>query len=432
MAYKSSVSEKSEVDRQISIEIPRADYQQKFDKLLSQTASQARLKGFRPGRAPKAMVAKLYGEKIHGDVMSQLVSDAYRDALKEHELQVVGYPEINIDDEDKEKDLMVTADVSVVPDPSIEDVSGLSFEVQLEEYSEEEYERRLNGMAEQFAEMKPLEGDEQAKTGDLATVDFSGTVDGEPFPGSDGENIFIEIGSGRSIKEIEEGLVGMKLGEEKEVSATLSEESGEELAGKEAVYKVELKTLSEKNVPALDDELAKKTGVAEDLESLKDYVKKALETEVERKNELEREESLVKAIIEKNPFEIPNALIDDEIRNVLFEMGLLDPRDERSYQVDVARFRDNLGEPAGFRVKRSIIMDVLRKREGIEIEDEEVDAWLDNLAEKQEKTRDEINKMYNFPQSAPQLKNLIANEKIVAKLLDEAKIKEVKKESAEA
>jgi len=429
MAFKSSVSEKSEVNREISIEIPRAVYQAQFDKLLGQTASQAQLKGFRPGRAPKAMVAKLYGEKIHGDVMSDLVSDAYREALKEHELKVVGYPEIKIDDEDKDKDLTVTAEVSVVPEPEIEGISGLKLKVEVEEFTEEEYERRLSGMAEQFAEMKPLEGEEKAKKGNLATVDFQGTVDGEEFPGSTGENIFVEIGAGRSIKDIEEAIPGMKVGEEKSVPTKLSEESGEEWAGKDAVYTVTLKTLSEKNVPELDDELAKKTEVAEDLEGLKAYVRNAMEKEIARKNELEREETLIKAIIEKNPFEVPDALVDDEVRNVLFEMGLLNPQDERSYQVDVARFRDNLGEPAGFRVKRSIIMSTLRKKDEMEFKDEEVDQWLDGIAEKEEKSREEINQLYSFPSSVPQLKNIMANEKIVDKLLSEAKIEEVKKEA---
>ena len=425
MAYKSSVEEKSPVDREINIEIPRAEYQEEFDKLLRKAASQANVKGFRPGRAPRAVVAKMFGEKIHGDVMSRLVSDAYREALEEHDLKVVGYPEIDIDDKDAEKDLKVTASVSVFPEPSIEKVDGLSIEVETSVFSEEEFEKRLNGLAEQFSEIKPIEERTSAEAGDLAMVDFSGTVDGEPFPGSSGEGVYVEIGSGRSLKEIEEALPGMEVGAEQELQAVLPDDGPEELAGKEAQYSLSLKGLYQKHMPELDDELAKKTGLAEDLEGLKRYVRSELEREVARKNEVEREEKLLRAVLEKNPFEVPEALVDEEVRNVLFEMGFLNPQDERSYQIDVSRFRENLGEPAEFRVRRSIILEQLRKKEDLSFEDEEVGSWLDGIAERDGKSREEVDKLYGFPGSMAQLKNMMANEKIIEKLLGAAKIKEI-------
>jgi trigger factor len=425
MDCRTSVEEKSEVGRSISIEIPRELVNEEYERELSKTMAHVHVKGFRQGRAPKAMVAKLYGPQIQGEVLKKVISDAYQEAVQNHSLEVVGFPEISIDNEEElDKDLLVRAEVSVYPKPEVKNYLGLEFNVEVEASSEGRIAERIEGLREQQAELTPISDRVVAQMGDTAQVNYAGTIDGASFEGSSGEDAYVDMGSGKSLPGIEEALVGLTVGEEKSVEVVMPKESGKDVVGKEAEYKLLLKGLFTRVLPELDDEFAKKTKLAEDVAGLKIAIREQIERDAKRVNQIAREDKLFAALIENNPFEVPQVLTDEEIRAILFEMRLLDPRQDSSYQIDVARFRDVLGKTAEFRVRRAIILARIIEKEDMKFSDDEVDSWLGEMVASEGVSREEINKIYGFPKQMSRLKDMMASRKMIEKLLGASKIQE--------
>ena len=419
--YNISVDSPSEIDRNISIHIPRGVYNARFEKALRQVLQQAHIKGFRPGRAPKAVVSKMYGERIHSDVLGELVSAAYQEAVQSHSLKVVGYPEININGERAdEKDFEVTAAVSVIPEPTITGFEGIEYSAETTEFDETMVTQRLDGMRDTFAEVKEVEGRKAAKTGDLVKIDFHGNVDGKEFPGSHAHGRFVELGSNQYPAGFEDGIAGMEVGSEKDISVELTDEQGEEFAGKTATYHVSLGGIFTKELPELNDELAKKSGVAETLDELKQKIRVHMKRDTEQKNRTLHEDAYFKALIAKNEFKVPQSLIDEEIRNYLFQMGLLDPSRDESYRYDVSAFREHLGEQAEFRVKRVIALTRIIEQEKHHATEADLENWLDEQARQKEASRDEINQIYNYPKDISRLKDLVSRHTMIDKLLSNA------------
>lgn len=426
MDVRVSVETLGEIDRNINIEIPRALYDSRFNEALSTTARKVSLKGFRPGKAPKTMVAKLYGERIHAEVVEGLVSRAYDNAVKEHSLRVVGQPDVTIDNENKESDLKVTAKVSVFPQPEIKDFRGVSFEVEVEPYNAASVDARLEEIRGSLASFEKIEDKSQVRDGDIYVVDFDGLIDGAPFKGSKRDNAVIEIGEGKFPAEFEQGIRELGEGEEGEVEVTMPPDFEDaDVAGKTATYKVTVRSMHRKQLPALDDEFAKKTGYAETFEELRNKVEFSLKRETEEKNKRARENKLFQEIINKNHFEIPKAMIDDEVRNILFEMRVLDPKDRRSYEMDVSRFAEHLGGQAEFRVRKGVVLDRLVEQEKrTDVSDEALESWLNKLAADAEQTRAELDKEIGFPKRKGWLKDVCARQQLIDELLEGAVITE--------
>ena len=427
-----SIETVGEIDRNINIEIPRALYDSRFNEALSNTVQKVSLKGFRPGKAPKTMVAKLYGERLHAEVVEGLVSRAYDNAVKEHALRVVGQPEVTVDNEDKASDLKVTAKVSVFPQPEIKDFRDVSFEVEVEPFNAESVDARIEEIRGSLASFEKIEDKSQVTDGDVFVVDFDGLIDGAAFKGSKRENAVIEIGQGKFPPEFEDGIRQLGIGEEGEVEVTMPADfEDSEVAGKTATYKVTVRSMHRKLLPALDDEFAKKTGYAETFPELREKVEFSMKRETEEKNKRARENKLFQEIINKNSFEIPKSMIEDEVRNILFEMRVLDPKDRRSYEVDVARFSEHLGGQAEFRVRKSVVLDRLIEQEKrTDVSDEALEAWLNKLATDAEQTRDELNKEIGFPKRKGWLKDVCARQQLIDELLEGAKITEKITEAA--
>lgn len=426
-----SVESTGEVDRKINIGIPRALYQSRFDSMLSRAAQSARLKGFRPGRAPRAMVAKLYGEQIHSDVMNEIVGDAFKRAVNENSLRVVGSPDVQIEGGDAGADFQVTAKVSVFPEPKLKDYTGHQVEVEIDEFTDAAVDEAIEKMLGEMAKVEKVEDGRPAADGNIAVIDYSALIDGEQFPHGDGNDIVVTLGSGKMPPELEGGIEGMTLDSEKEITVVLPETfSVPDLVGKTAVYKVKLKGLYERRVPELTDELVKESGLGETVGEMREKIAKRVQGEISAKNKERKHEAVLKKIAEVNPFEVPQPLVDEEIRFFLFEAGLLDSNKQESYQMDVSRFRDRLGEVAGWRARRRIILDSLVDAEKVEADEAAVDKWLNELAAEHETDRAEVDKIYGFPKNLNQLKKVVARETVLGTLVGGSKVIEKKAGSA--
>jgi trigger factor len=421
-----SVESTGEVDRKINIGIPRALYQSRFDSMLNRAAQSARLKGFRPGRAPKAMVAKLYGEQIHSDVMNEIVGDAFKKAVTDNSLKVVGNPDVQIEGGSEGADFQVTATVSVFPEPKLTNYTGHEVEVELEKADESAVEDAIEKLRAEMAKVEKIEDGRGASDGDIGVIDYKALIDGEEFPHGEGKDIVVTLGSGKLPKELEDGIVGMTVDSTKDVSVVLPESfSVPEYVGKTAVYNVSLKGLYARTLPELTDELAKEVGLGETAVELREKIAKRVASEVNTKNKDKTHEAVLKKIADANPFVVPQPLIDEEIRFFLFEAGLLDSNKHESYHVDVARFRERLGTVAEWRARRRIILDSLVEIEKVEADEEAVTRWLDSVAAEHETDRAEIDKVYGFPKNLNQLKKVVAREQLLARLVDGSKVTQI-------
>lgn len=435
MDYKISVENKGEVYRDIRIEVPRTEYLRRFDAAVQKASSKVRLNGFRPGKAPKEMVAKLYGTELHHEVMEGLADNAIRKAIEKHSLDIVGTPHVHFGKDDGEKDLEITANVAVMPKPEIKGFKKLKLEVETKQPDEDDLKKELDGLRERKAEYKKLEGREVAQKDDFALVEYTAEVEGKPLGKKDKEHRFITIGKGMLPEELESALVGAKVGESRHVQIPLSENYGDKtLAGKMADYHIEIKEIQEKILPELNDQFAKDSGIADTLDELKTRMKKEIEDAYAEQNLRAKEKKLFETILEANPFEVPEVMVDEEIRSLLFEMNALDRRSEKSYRIDVSPFRQHLKPQAEYRVKSLLALDRIIEQEKIEPTEEEFEAWLEGLVTKGGfKTREELNKQVGLPESAPRLKAICAREKTTEDLIAKASITEIApKEPAEA
>lgn len=430
MDVRISVEEASEIERNIQIEIPRGLYDEKFFSLLGKAAKNARIKGFRPGKAPKDLVEKMYGDRIKGDVLGEIIQSAYSDAVSDNDLTIVGQPTFDIKPIEDEQDICAEVQVSLFPEPKIENYFNEAFDVEVDKFDESVIEKEVAGILERFVEFEPLSDKEVVEDNDFVKVDFEGTVDGESFPGSSREDAVLEIGADGLPNEFSDALTGAKLGEVKETNLTFPEEHNDKkLAGKVATYKITLKEILEKKLPEFTDEIAKKTGLGDTVEEVRSAIEKKMSEQIENQNQGLREARLFEVLIEKNSFEVPQVLIDEEIRGILFEFGALDSSKRESFSADVSHFRESLGEGAEKRVRQSIILTQIVAQEGLEVADEELESWLDEQSAKSGMEREDFNTRIRYPQDKARVKSNCARQKMVELLLEKASITETIKES---
>lgn len=435
MDFSIAVEEKSEIARDINISIPRGLYQERYKKALSQVAKTARIKGFRPGHVPQQMVDKIYGARVHEDVVRDLFSKAYQEAVEKHELKVVGYPEIDLSAEDlksSDKDLSVTASVSVIPEPKIKDYWGVKAEVEIGEFDAKLVENQIEKILDQHTIIEVDDTKTEVEKNSFIIADTKGEIDGEPFAGSGGEDVYIEVNSDKLPEGFSEGVLGMKVGETRTITTKMPDDiADQKLAGKEAIYTVTCNAINKKIVPELNDEFVKEKKLGENLAEFRAKIEEDFKKQLERTNKVARDEAVFKALIEKNSFEVPQAMIDEQIREMLFNLRFLDPKKKESYQVDMGRFRKAFSEQAEFQVRRAVIIEQIIAQDKFSVDQEEVDVWLQEQALEFSVTVEKLKEVYDSAENSERLQNSLARERICEKLVAEAKLKEsAKKDKA--
>ena len=258
--------EKSRVS--LTIEVSAAEFEAAIEKAYLKMRKNINLQGFRPGKAPRKMIEKMYGvEVFFEEAINIAFPEAYEAAIKEKDLQVVGYPEVDMLGECTVEGFTFTAIVPVYPEATLGEYKGLSAVKGEVKVTEEDVANRLQQLADRNTRLVSV--DREAKIGDIAVIDFEGFLNGVPFEGGKGENHNLELGAGQFVPGFEEQVMGMKAGEEKDLDITFPEQYTPELAGKAVVFKVKVHEVKEKEIPALDDEFAKDVSVFDTLDELK-------------------------------------------------------------------------------------------------------------------------------------------------------------------
>ena len=366
---------------------------QSFDKACKDAYNKNKTKfnvqGFRKGKAPMSIVEKFYGEGVFfEDAVNTLFPDAFEAAVKEHDLDTVARPEIDVEEIGKGKNLVIIADVAVKPEITLGEYKNLTVEKPDSEVSDEEVEKEIEAMREQNARFVTVE-DREVKEKDMLLIDFNGKVDGVEFEGGQAENYSIIVGSNTFIPGFEEQLVGMKLNEEKDLSVKFPEEyHAENLAGKDAVFTVKVNEIKEKELPELDDEFAKDVSEFDTLEDLKADVKAKLQKTKDEYADREIENKLVKMAAENATVEIPEAMIDSQVENMVYDFEYqlkyqgLDLENYLTFtNMSIEGLKEQMRPDAKSRVLNSLVIEAISKSENIESTEEDLEQELAKMAE---------------------------------------------------
>lgn len=302
----------------LSFEIEAEKFDEAMKKVYAKTAKYFNIPGFRKGKAPMQMVEKQYGSSIfYEDTFNELVPDIYDEAIKENNIDAVSRPQIDIQQMEKGKNLIFTAIVQVSPEVKIGKYKGIELNKIEYNVSDEDIEHELGHMQEKNSRLITIE-DRPVETKDIAVIDFEGFVDGEAFKGGKAEKHELEIGSNTFIPGFEDQIIGMKVDEEKDINVKFPEEYfSKDLAGKDATFKVKLHEIKKKELPKLDDEFAKDVSEFDTLEELKNSIKEKIQTENDSRAKYELEENAIKTVCENTPIDIPSAMIENEIENMM-------------------------------------------------------------------------------------------------------------------
>lgn len=366
---------------------------QSFDKACKDAYNKNKTKfnvqGFRKGKAPMSIVEKFYGEGVFfEDAVNTLFPDAFEAAVKEHDLDTVARPEIDVEEIGKGKNLVIIADIAVKPEITLGEYKNLTVEKPDSEVSDEEVEKEIEAMREQNARFVTVE-DREVKEKDMLLIDFNGKVDGVEFEGGQAENYSIIVGSNTFIPGFEEQLVGMKLNEEKDLSVKFPEEyHAENLAGKDAVFTVKVNEIKEKELPELDDEFAKDVSEFDTLEDLKADAKAKLQKTKDEYADRELENKLVKMAAENATVEIPEAMIDSQVENMVYDFEYqlkyqgLDLENYLKFtNMSIEGLKEQMRPDAKSRVLNSLVIEAISKSENIESTEEDLEQELAKMAE---------------------------------------------------
>ena len=427
MDVKIEKKEKNIVKLEIRVEAEK--FNEALRKSYFKNAKKFNIPGFRKGKAPMSIIKRYYGEGVfYEDAINFCCDDTYPKAIKENDIKVVDYPQIDIVEIGEGKDFVYTAEVAVYPEVTLGEYNGV--EVKKVEYNvtDEEVEERLKQVQDQNSRIEE-KNDGEVENGDIVTIDFKGFIDGEAFEGGEAKDYELEIGSKSFIDTFEEQLIGMKVGESKEVNVTFPEEYGrEDLNGKPAMFNVTVNGIKRKELPALDDEFAKEVSEFDTLEEYKNDIRNKIQEANETKAKREYEEAVIDAVCNNAEVDIPEAMINKEIDYMIkdLEMRLkYQGLDLETYykftNSSEEKVREYMRENAEKRVKTEIVLDAIAKKENVEASDEEILEKAKEMAKMYgDKDADKSAKLIAKSQREL-LKSDVINEKVVKMLVKNSK-----------
>jgi trigger factor len=426
MSYELLKTEKNVAT--ISITVPAKDFEDAVQKTYMKERGKFNIQGFRKGKAPRKIIEMNYGEGVFFDgALDVALSPAYASAIEGLEIEPVARPDIDIKEIGKGKDLVFEAIVAVKPEVTLGEYKGVEVEKVSAEVSDEAVEAELKKQQDMNGRLVNVE-DRAIVEGDTAVIDFEGFVDGVAFEGGKGENHNLEIGSGQFIPGFEEQLVGKNLDEEVEVNVTFPEAyQSEELAGKDAVFKVAIKGIKVKELPELDDEFAKDTSEFDTLEELKSDIRAKLEESAKSQSETATRDKVIDAVVATMTAEIPDQMVESEIDGMLqdFEYQLRYQGLELDQYLQFSGttmqdMREKMQDDALVRVRTSLTLETISKQENIEVTDEDLEKEYERLAEMQGQSVEDVKKL--FGSQVEYMKASIESRKTVDFLVENAKL----------
>lgn len=417
-----SVETTSGLERRVTIQVPAARVDEAVEARLKQTAKSARINGFRRGKVPMNYVRSQFGAEVRAEVVSEVIRTQYVEAITQEKLNPAGYPDIEAKVNEAGKDLEFVATLEVYPEVSVAPLSDVTVEKPVASVTDADLDKMIDVLRDQQAKFEVVE--RAATEADRVNIDFEGFIDGEAFEGGKAEGHDLGLSSGTFIPGFEAQLVGTSAGEEKDVNVTFPDDyQAEQLKGKNAIFKVKINSVSEKQQPELNDDFFKLYGVEEGgLEAFRADVKKNMERELAQTIKNKVKEQVVNALIAGNEFDVPKALVDNEV-NTLRQQAV--QQFGGGQQFDASMLPAELfSEQAIKRVKLGLLMASVVEAKEIKVDDAEIRAYVETLAESYQDPQQVVEYYMNNQQMRQQLESAVLEEKVIEALLAEAAVAE--------
>ena len=384
----------------LTFTVPASRFEEAIQDVFKKSAKYFNIPGFRKGKAPFKIVERYYGDSIfYEDAFNDLAPIVYDEEIKENKIEVASRPQIDVVQMEKGKDLIFTAIVATKPEVKLGKYKEIPLKKIEYKVTDEDIDHEINHMAEHNSRMVTVE-DRPVKDKDIVTIDFEGFTDGKPFEGGKAENHDLTIGSKTFIPGFEDQIIGMKIGEEKDIKVTFPKDYfSKDLAGKEATFHVVLHGIKEKQLPAIDDEFAKDVSEFDTLKELKDSIKEKMEKENEERAKHETEDSAIEEVCKNTNIDIPGGMVELEIDNI---MQNLDQR--LSYQglnleqylkmmgKSEADFRKDYKEQAEKNVKTRLVLEQIVKDEKIKEDEKYIKEKLEEMAKQYNRKVEDLEK----------------------------------------
>jgi len=413
----------------LTIEVSAEEFDKAIQQAFQKNKNKMSVPGFRKGKVPYQMIEKMYGPAVfYEDAANILIPEAYDKELAEHkELEVVSQPSIDVVQIEKGKPFIFTAEVALKPEVELGKYKGVKVDKIDTTVTDEEVQAELDKELESNARTIAVE-DRPVQDKDMTVIDFEGFVDGVAFEGGKGEDYPLTIGSGAFIPGFEEQLIGAKLGEETEVNVKFPEEyHSEDLKGKDATFKVTVKEIKEKEVPALDDEFASEVSEFDTLDEYKADIVKKLTEKKENDAKAKKEDAVIEAIIADAKMDIPEPMIEAQTRQMandyaarLQQQGLSIEQYFQFTGLDAEKFFEQLKPGAVKRIQSRLVLEAIVKAEDIQVSDEEYEAELQKLADTYQMEIDKVKELFGDAEKE-QLTQDVAIQKAVELIVAEAK-----------
>jgi len=423
----------STVKKKLSFDIPWADVKNELDSVYRKVGKKAKVRGFRPGRIPRGILEAHYREEAEEETVSNLVNRYYWETLQEHKIPAVMQPEIEQKGIETEKNFTFSATVEVEPAIEPRDYIGLELEKEEPVVTGEDLEARMQEIRQMFATMEEISEDRGIIAGDFVTLDFAGTLDGEPLKELKSENHLLEIGSKTFVPGFEEQVIGMKKGDTKSVAVQFPENyHAAHLAGKDVEFAVMIKGIRIKKIPEIDEQFIKNFEKYETMEALRNDVRKDLEAEKKRKIDAAFERQISDRLLEKNTFEVPESFVERQIYYMMSDTqrrmvsGGMDPKKAAEFSF---KLHDQFREEAAKIVKTVLLLKGIADKEGLTAGDDEVENQIREIAVQRAQDYETLKKSLDKDDLIDNIRSEILNRKTYEFLEAKAKVATVRNEN---
>ena len=404
------------LERRVSMALAADEIERKVDERLKKLARSVRMPGFRPGKVPLKLIVQTYGSQVRSEVLADAVQKAFTDAVKEANLKVAGYPKF-----ENTKDLEFSATFEVYPEVKVGDIAATTIERPQVEVDDAAVDKTIQILRKQRTRYEAVE--RAARDGDRTLVDFSGTIDGQPFAGGEAKDFVFTLGEGRMLPEFEAAARGMSPGEQKSFELTFpADYHGKEVAGKKASFAMTLKRIDEPRLPELDAEFAKSLGVADgDVGKMRAEVRANVEREVKKRIDARVKEQALQTLLAATPIEVPKSLIGMEA-GAMAERAVADLKARGVNPEQVPLNPQAFEETARRRVALGLIIAELKGPENLNPKPAEVRALVEQEAQSYESPAEVVKWFYMQPQRLSEMEALALETNVVKWVLTKAKV----------
>ena len=416
---KFSFGNKNDVEQSITISIPADDIQKQVKTKLNSAQRSAKIKGFRKGKAPIDVVKKMYEPEIRQDVINDSVIKKFYELVEEKNFKPVGRPNLVPERIEMEKDIIFKATFEVYPEISLGNLSRLSYTKAVSSVAEKDVNKTIENIRKRMCTWDPKGGN--SSSGDQIKIDFVGKIDEEEFEGGSAKDFVVEIGSKSMIEGFEDGLIGLKKSDNKDLNLTFPEDYGKtELASKKVVFNVEVKEVLKPKLPALNEEFFKSTGLeAKNTNEFKKEIKNKLEEDLKNLIENKSKSSILDSLREAHAFEVPSAMIESEVNNMRQNAARRVGMDPKDMNEDLFP-KETFIEEAKKRVSVGVILNKIIEEKGIKADGERVRKMVEDRASMYKEPQQVVNWFYSNEEQLRSIESISLEEQVIEILLSEA------------